>query len=48
MELEKQQQLLKEREEQLKKLEEDPKGELQKKIRILEKIVADGISKTTG
>ena len=36
MELEKQQQLLKEREEQLKKLEEDPKGELQKKIRILE------------
>ena len=48
MELEKQQQLLKEREEQLKKLEEDPKGELQKKIRILEKKVADGISKTTG
>ena len=32
MELEKQQQLLKEREEQLKKLEEDPKGELQKKL----------------
>ena len=48
MELEKQQQLLKEREEQLKELEEDPKEELQMKIRILEKKVADSISKTTG
>ena len=29
-------------------MEEDPKGELQKKIRILEKKLADGISRTTG
>lgn len=39
---------MKESEERLKKLEEDPRGELQKKIRILEKKLADAISRTTG
>ena len=39
--MERHKQQLKEKEEHLKRLEEDPRGELQKKIRILEKKFAD-------
>ena len=48
VELEKCQTKLHESEEHLKKLEEDPKGELQKKIRILEKKLADVTSRASG
>lgn len=46
--MEKCQTKLLESEERLKKLEEDPKGELQKKIRILEKKLADVMSRVSG